>query len=399
MSEGSTPTPPSERIVGLDALRGLALLGILVVNIRLFSMPEVVLLNPTAYGDFSGANYWAWLAGHVLVEQKFITLFTLLFGAGVALFTRNRERDGDNALALHVRRSAWLVAFGLLHAYLLWYGDVLVAYGLTALWVVFARDRPARWQAVVGVGLLAVPSLTETAAALLADPATYAASWRPPDASLRAEVAAYRGGWVEQLRHRVPSAFTRQTSGYLASTGWRVSGAMLLGMALYDRGVLTNDRSERFYRRLVAVGGSVGLSLTLAGVWFIHANDWTPAAGLLWGQFYYWGSFPMALAYVGLVMLSAKRRPDGRLTRTLAAVGRTAFSNYLLQSALATTVFYGHGLGWFGRVSRVEALGVVAAVWAVQIAASVLWLRRYRYGPMEWLWRALTYGERPPLRQ
>jgi len=399
MSEDSTPTPPSERIVGLDALRGLALLGILVVNIRLFSMPEVVLLNPTAYGDFSGANYWAWLAGHVLVEQKFITLFTLLFGAGVALFTRNRERDGDNALALHVRRSAWLVAFGLLHAYLLWYGDVLVAYGLTALWVVFARDRPARWQAVVGVGLLAVPSLTETAAALLADPATYAASWRPPDAALRAEVAAYRGGWVEQLRHRVPSAFTRQTSGYLASTGWRVSGAMLLGMALYDRGVLTNDRSERFYRRLVAVGGSVGLALTLAGVWFVHANDWTPAAGLLWGQFYYWGSFPMALAYVGLVLLYAKRRPDGRLTRTLAAVGRTAFSNYLLQSALATTVFYGHGLGWFGRVSRVEALGVVAAVWAVQIAASVLWLRRYRYGPMEWLWRALTYGERPSLRQ
>jgi uncharacterized protein len=127
MGSERSPTAPSERIVGLDALRGFALLGILVINIRVFSMPEVVLFNPTAYGDFSGANYWAWLAGHVLVKQKFITLFTLLFGAGIALFARNRERDDDSPVALHLRRSLWLVAFGLAHAYLLWYGDILVA--------------------------------------------------------------------------------------------------------------------------------------------------------------------------------------------------------------------------------------------------------------------------------
>jgi uncharacterized protein len=397
MSGDGGPTPPSERVVGLDALRGFALLGILVVNVRLFSMPEVVLLNPTAYGDFAGANYWAWFAGHVLVEQKFITLFTLLFGGGIALFVRNRERRGEPALALHLRRSGLLVAFGLLHAYLLWYGDVLVAYGVTALWVVGARHEPARRQAVLGLALLLVPSATEVASALFADLSAFAQTWRPAEAALRAEVETYRSGWLAQLAHRVPTAFERQTSGYLASTGWRVSGSMLLGMALFEWGVLTNDRSERFYRRLAAVGGTTGLAVALAGVWYVEASGWTPAAGLLWRQFNYWGSLPLAGAYVAVVMLYARRRPDGVLTRTLAGVGRTAFSNYLFQSVLATTVFYGHGLGLFGRVTRFEALGVVAAIWAVQVVLTVLWLRRYRYGPMEWLWRTLTYGERQPL--
>ncbi|NIB98860.1 DUF418 domain-containing protein [Halobacterium sp. R2-5] len=398
MSSESGPTPPSERIVGLDALRGFALLGILVINIRLFSMPEIVLLNPTAYGDFSGANYWAWFAGHVLVEQKFITLFTMLFGAGVVLFTRTRDRDEIGTLSLHFRRAGWLVVFGLAHAYLLWYGDILFAYGVTAFWVVFARDESPRWLVGVGLGLLAVPSATEVWAALFADLSSFAQTWQPAEAALRAEVATYRGGWLEQMDHRVSSSFRRQTSGYLGATGWRVGGSMLIGMALYDWGVLTNDRSPRFYRRLVVAGGVLGLAPTLAGVWYIQANDWAPAAGLLWQQFFYWGAIPLALAYVGLVMLYAQWRPAGVLTRTLAAVGRTAFSNYILQSVLATTIFYGHGLGLFGRVSRAEALGVVAAIWVVQVVLSVLWLRRYRYGPMEWLWRTLTYGERQPLR-
>ncbi|MCD2202174.1 DUF418 domain-containing protein [Halobacterium sp. KA-6] len=398
MSGNGGPTPPSERVVGLDALRGFALLGILVVNVRLFSMPEVVLLNPTAYGDFAGANYWAWFAGHVLVEQKFITLFTLLFGGGIALFTRNRERRGDPVLGLHLRRSGLLVAFGLLHAYLLWYGDVLVAYGVTALWVVSARHETARRQAVLGLGLLLVPSATEVLSALFSDLSAFVQTWRPAEAALRAEVETYRSGWLAQMAHRVPTSFERQTAGYLASTGWRVSGSMLLGMALFEWGVLTNDRSRRFYRQLAAVGGVTGLAVALAGVWYVEASNWTPAAGLLWRQFNYWGSLPLASAYVALVMLYARRRPDGILTRTLAGIGRTAFSNYLLQSVLATWVFYGHGLGLFGRVTRFEALGIVAAIWVVQAALSMLWLQRFRFGPMEWLWRTLTYGERQPLR-
>ncbi|WP_232703463.1 DUF418 domain-containing protein [Halobacterium wangiae] len=397
MTSESGPTPPSERIVGLDALRGFALLGILVINVRLFSMPEVVLLNPTAYGEFTGANYWAWFAGHVLVQQKFMTLFTVLFGGGVVLFTRNAERRGDPALGLQFRRAQWLVVFGLAHAYLLWYGDILVAYGVTALGVVYLRDQTPRTLTLLGVALLLVPSVTEVLWALFGDLSAFADTWRPAQDALRAEVETYRSGWLAQMDHRVPTAFGRQTSGYLSSTVWRVSGTMLFGMALFKWGVLTNDRSTRFYRRLVVVGAASGLAVVLAGVWYVEAADWSASAALFWIQFNYWGSLPLAGAYVGLVMLYARWRPGGVVTRTLAAVGRTAFSNYVLQSVLATTVFYGHGLGLFGRVSRVEALGVVAAIWAVQVVLSVVWLRYFRYGPMEWLWRVLTYGERQPL--
>ncbi|QRV14081.1 DUF418 domain-containing protein [Haloterrigena salifodinae] len=397
MSSETGPTPPSERIVGLDVLRGVALLGILLVNVRVFSMPSVVLTNPTTYGDLTGANYWVWFAGHVFAQQKFLTIFTLLFGGGVVLFTRSAERRGRSVVGLHVRRSALLVAAGLAHAYLLWYGDILVAYGLCAIVVVIFRDHAPRDLATFGVVLLAIPSLIEVASGLTMDPAAIADSWRPAESVLQSEIEAYRGGWIAQLDHRVPTAFQRQTSGFFGYSAWRVAGSMLLGMALFKWGVLTNDRSSRFYRRLILVGAASGLAAILTGVWYIEANDWSAGAALFWRQFNYWGSVPLAGAYVGIVMLFCRWRPTGFATRALAAVGRTAFSNYILQTVLATSIFYGHGLGLFGRLTRVEALGVVLLVWAVQLPLSVLWLRYFRFGPLEWLWRVLTYGERQPL--
>jgi uncharacterized protein len=249
-----------------------------------------------------------------------------------------------------------------------------------------------------GTALLLIPSTLEVLSALVVDPAVLAASWQPPESVIRAEIEAYRSGWLGQMDHRVDSSFYRQTSGYIASTGWRTAGLMLYGMALFQTGVITNERSRRFYRRLVTIGGTVGLALVLAGVYYIEASGWAASVSLYWNQFNYWGSIPLAGAYLGLVMLWAKWRPDGRVTRGLAAVGRTAFSNYILQTVLATSIFYGHGLGLFGRVSRVEALGVVVAIWAVQVPLSVLWLRYFRYGPLEWLWRALTYRTLPTMR-
>ncbi|WP_336034382.1 DUF418 domain-containing protein [Halobacterium yunchengense] len=396
--EGAEPTPPSERIVGLDALRGFALLGILVINIRLFSMPEIVLLNPTVYGDFSGANYWAWFVGHVFAERKFLTLFTMLFGASLLLFTRKFDED-LTTLRLHYRRSFWLIVFGVAHAYLLWYGDILVSYGVTAVFVVFVRDESARFLAAVGAALFVVPSVAEVLTATYGDLSSFAATWRPAESVLRAEVETYRGGWLEQFDHRAESAWNRQTTSYLGATAWRTAGSMMVGMALFKWGVLTNERSARFYRLLVAVGGVVGVATLVAGVAYVEAAGWTPRAGIYWQQFIYFGAFPLAGAYVGAVMLLARKWPRGRVTKGLAAIGRTAFSNYILQSVVATTVFYGHGLGLFGRVTRVEALGVVVAIWAVEVVLSVAWLRRYRYGPLEWLWRTLTYGERQPLRR
>ncbi|MFC5279219.1 DUF418 domain-containing protein [Halorubrum rubrum] len=397
MSDSPGPTPPSERIVSLDALRGVAVLGILVINVRVFSMPETTLLNPTVFGDFSGANYWAWLVGHVLAEQKFITLFSALFGAGIVLFIESKERKGQPAMPLHYRRTLWLIVIGLAHAYLLWYGDILVAYGFCGLALVFAHDWEPRALAGLAAVFLLVTPLLEVFAGLTVGGEAIASQWQPAESVLRAEVETYRSGWIAQLDHRVPTAFERQTVGFLGGTFWRVGGTVLLGMALYKWGVLTGERSSALYRRLVA-GGLVGVAVVLAGVQYIEANDWSADAALFWRQFNYVGSLLVAGGYVGVVTLYARRRPDGPATRAFAAVGRTAFTNYLLQTVVATAVFYGHGLGLFGSVSRVEALGMVVAFWAIEVALSVLWLRRYRFGPVEWLWRTLTYGERQPMR-
>lgn len=398
MSAEEGPTPPSERIVSLDALRGFALLGILVINIQVFSMPEVVLFNPTAYGDLTGTNYYAWLVAEVFARQKFITLFTVLFGAGVILFTESAERKSGSTFSLFFRRNSWLVIFGLLHAYVLWYGDILVAYGLCAFFVVFFRELPAYRLARLGFVLVAVPSLIEVSSALAADPAAIQAQWEPAAAALQEEISAYRGGWIAQLDHRAPAAFERQTSGFLFLSFWRAAGSMLFGMALFKWGVLTNDRPPRFYLRLIAGGALAGLALILAGVWYIEANDWAASVALYWRQFNYWGSFLLAGAYIGVIMLLADWRPSGIVTRALAAVGRTAFSNYILQTVLATLIFYGHGLGLFAEVNRVEALGIAVLIWAVQVPLSVVWLRYFRYGPLEWVWRVLTYRSTQPMR-
>ncbi|MFC7211929.1 DUF418 domain-containing protein [Natronoarchaeum sp. GCM10025321] len=399
MTETPRPTPPSERIVSLDALRGFALLGILLINIWVFAMPEDVLFNPNIYGDFTGVNYAAWLFTHIFAEGKFITLFTLLFGAGIILFTDSKERKGQEARSLYYRRTVWLIVIGLAHAHLLWYGDILVAYGVSGLWVITARGWPPRKLLLIGVGIFAVPSVLELFVAVQSGAEAIAPQWDPAASVIQQEVETYRSGWVTQLEHRVPAAIQRETTGYVSYSFWRVSGLMLVGMALYKLGVFTHDRSTAFYRRLIAGGALGGFALILAGLVYISANDWSAGAALYWRQFNYWGAPLVSSAYLGGIFLYAGRRSDGPITRALAAVGRTAFSNYLFQTVVATSIFYGHGLGLFGTFQRIELLGIVAGIWAVEVVLSVLWLRYYRFGPVEWVWRVLTYRRREPLRK
>jgi uncharacterized protein len=396
--DSPSPTPPADRILGLDVLRGFALLGIIVINIQAFAMPFATLNNPTAYGDLTGANYLVWVVSHVLAKRKFITLFSLLFGAGIVLFARSKRED--EATRLHYRRTAFLLAAGLAHAYLLWYGDILVPYAMCGLVVFFVRDWEPRLLARVGLLLMAVPALMYIASGVsLESTQAVLAQWSPGDAAIATEIDTYRSGWLAQFDHRIPTAISQQTSGFVSLIFWRTSGLMLWGMALFKWGVLSNERSAGFYRRLLAGGLLGGIPLILAGVWYNEAVDWSVRALFFGSQFNYWGSLLLAGAYIGGVMLFCRRFGGGVVTGALSAVGRTAFSNYILQTVIATTIFYGHGLGLFGRVSRVEQAGVVVAIWAVQIVLSVLWLRFFRFGPLEWLWRTVTYGERQPLRK
>lgn len=396
------PTDPGDRIVSLDALRGFALLGILVINIGYFSMPLVsVEYDPTIYGDFTGFNYVAWLVSHIFFEWKFITLFTVMFGAGIVLFTESKERKGQPVLTLHYRRTLLLLLIGLGHAYLLWYGDILVAYALCALLAVWARNWRPRTLVAVGLVLLLIPSLLWIWMGLFIYevPAEAIESFQPTEEQIQTEIDTYQGGWAEQMEHRVSTAFEWQTVGFATWTFWRTTGLILVGMALFKLGVLSNERSEQFYRRLLVGGLVLGLGLILAGVWYRSLNDWGFVENVFIGrQFNHWGSLALAGAYLAGIMLWCRHRVDGLVTGAFAAVGRTAFSNYLLQTVVGTALFYGHGLGLFGTLSRIELLGVVLFIWAIQILLSVLWLRYFRFGPVEWVWRTLTYGTRQPIR-
>ncbi|TVS09286.1 MAG: DUF418 domain-containing protein [Gammaproteobacteria bacterium] len=399
-NDTAVPVIRTERFESLDVLRGFALLGILVINIQLFAMPEAAYSNPSVWGDLSGINYLVWLLSHVLADQKMMTIFSMLFGAGIVLFIERAEQRTDGAVGLHLRRSFWLLLFGVLHAYLLWYGDILVLYGLCAFVVVWFR----RWRPVtlilVGTAFLAVSTCIylyagwsmpywpeEVRTAFLAE------TWQPERDSTAAEIDAYRGGWLDQMAHRVPAALAMQTFVFLIWGFWRAAGLMLIGMALYKLGVFSAQRAPAFYTGLIVVGLLLGVPLVGYGVHWNFANDWGPLSLFYGSQFNYWASVPVSLAWVALVMLACQRQLLPRLLARLAAVGRTAFSNYILQTLICTGIFYGHGLGLFADVSRIGQIGIVLAVWIVQLLVSPLWLRHFRFGPLEWLWRCLTYWQ------
>ena len=223
-------------------------------------------------------------------------------------------------------------------------------------------------------------------------------NWTVIPEFIDAELASYRGGWLEQMSKRVPMAFFFQTFLLtLGGIGLKAGAMMLTGMGLYKLGVLSAARSVKTYLVMAAVGLGVGLPIVEFGVRQNFAHGWDVRYSFFFGtQYNFWASALVAIGYVGLVMLVVKLGAMRPVTRALAAVGRMALTNYLMQTVICTTIFYGHGFGQFGRFDRVEQIGVVAAVCAAQLIWSPVWLRYFRSGPFEWLWRSLSYWHVQP---
>ncbi len=399
------PVAEPQRIWSLDVLRGFALLGILIPNIQAYSMILMAYRNPTAYGDFSGANFLVWYGTNLFFEQKFMTLFSLLFGAGIIVMTRRVSQSGRAAWRYHYRRMLWLLLFGMLHAYLLWFGDILFCYAVSGMVVFWFRNFKSSWLLCLGLLTIAVGS----AISLLfgwsmnfwppEQLAEMRSQWQPPPDVIQAELDAYRGGWIDQMPYRATSALMFETFLLAFFAFWRAAGLMLMGMALLKLGIISGERSNRFYGIVAVLGLGIGLPLVAVENQFNLSRNFAMEYSFFFGnQINYWASLLVSSAYLSIIMLVCRSGVVQWLQNSLAAVGRMAFTNYIAHSVICTTIFYGHGLGYFGYLERIEQFAVVLSIWIVQLVVSPIWLRYFRFGPLEWLWRSLSYWKWQPMR-
>ncbi|GAC1447864.1 MAG: DUF418 domain-containing protein [Isosphaeraceae bacterium] len=416
-----------ERVESIDVLRGFALLGILLMNIVGFAWPFVVYENPLLAGVVSRADLVEWFVAHLFFDLKMMSIFSMLFGAGVVLMTDRAEARGVSALGIYYRRIFWLLVIGLLHAYLLWEGDILVPYALCGLVLYPFRRLSARTLFITGcvVALISLPLTVgwgysmarardnaalaeqETLAGKTVDPSLRDAkkTWEemrsnflPSPSEIAEDIQEHRGGYVSLLRHRAPTVYMLETLVFITFFAWRAGGMMLVGMALMKWRVFEARCSPGFYARLMWVGYGVGLPIIALGAFDQYRHDFDSVHNFQRGSvFNYLGSIPVALGHVGLVMWIYQSGRLAPLTRRLAAVGRTALSNYLFQTILCTTLFNGYGFNLFARIPRAELPLIVLAIWVLQLWLSPLWLKHFRFGPAEWVWRSLTYARRQPM--
>lgn len=423
------PIAGQQRITALDTLRGVAVLGILVMNIYAFAMPFPAYSNPLLMGGTEWYNLGTWFATHILFDQKFMSIFSMLFGAGIVLLAERVEQRNAAFGPFFLRRQFWLLVIGAAHAYLVWMGDILFHYALIGMLAFLLRRLSPRKLIVVACLLLPVaPLLSIGGAAYMADvrmrvagiEAELAAGdaateeqqaaideWAeiepfvsPGQQQLDEDLAAYLGSYSDVLRFRAPTVAVLQVDVTLFFFIWRVGGLMLLGMALMKLGILSGLREPAFYRRLMLAGYATGLPLTVLSAYLLSARQWDGlflfGAG---GLPNYLGSILVALGHIAAVMLLVKNGTCRTLMSRFTAVGRMALSNYLLHSLVLTTVFYGYGFGAYGSVPRAAQMLFVAALIGLQLLYSPTWLRHFRFGPAEWVWRSLSYWRLQPMRR
>jgi uncharacterized protein len=407
MSISLQPTLGKERIQSLDILRGIAILGILIMNIQSFAMPGSAYLNPASFGDLTGINYWVWTLSHVFADQKFMTIFSILFGAGIVLVTDKAEQREGKSAGLHYKRTFLLLVIGLIHAHLIWYGDILVAYALCGFIAFLFRKASPKKLLILGLIVLSVHTIIYLliGASMQFIPAEDLEEmrqgfWNPGMQAIQAEIAAITGSLAEQIRYNSASAIEMETTALGMQLFWRAGGLMLVGMALYKWGVLSAARSISFYRKGLTLGVIIGLPIIVWGIIQNFEAGWTLEYSMFIGsQFNYWGSLAISFSYICAIMLFAKSDGFVALKKRLAAVGQMALTNYIAQSVLGALLFFGVGFGLFGQFDRIDQVAVVLGIWLVQIAWSKPWLDTFRFGPLEWVWRTLTYGKAQPMKK
>ncbi|MDP1028356.1 DUF418 domain-containing protein [Sphingomonas sp. KR1UV-12] len=408
----SSPDPGGagrDRLVSLDVIRGVAVMGILAANLPAFALPEAAYFSPMAAGGTAPADIALWLANLVLVEGRMRGLFSLLFGASMLLVIDRARAQGDRPAATHMARMAVLFVIGLIHLYLIWWGDILAHYALCGVIAYPLTRLSPRPLVLIGIALSLLgmvemgAGLEMLVASAARDTPQAVATWNsfavafgiPPAADLAQEIAAHRAGYLARVAWRWHHAMGPLEALWLI--GPQTLGTMLIGMAAYRTGFLTGGWPRARYRRWAIAC----LALSLGGYAWLGVETIRHGFALPW---VYAGSMVVSqplrvigtIGYAALVILLL--RPGGALTARIAAAGRVAFTNYLGTSIMMTCVF-GWGLGQYAMWSRAALYLLAPLAWAVMLAWSAPWLARFRYGPFEWLWRSLSRAAWQPLRR
>lgn len=411
----SSAAHPLQRIATLDLVRGVAVMGILAMNIVGFAMPSQAYSNPVAYGG-STSDIVTWFVSFVFVDGKMRGFFSFLFGASMLLVIERAEAGGQPPAAVHYRRLVWLLVFGLIHLFCIWWGDILTHYALVGMIAYLFRGKTPKALIRWSIGLLTVAFLLmasgaanffvmEAAATAPGASAEAIRAWadassgfaRPDSAALAADLAIYRGGYAGIFWY----GFGRAASTpffQLIFFGPETLAYMLLGMAGFRSRFLTGQWGAAHYRRIALFAIGIAVPAYAICGWAIYASGFDTAVLFAATMA---ATIPfrpvMIVGYAALVILLG--RDGGWLVARISAAGRAAFTNYLGTSLLMTTLFYGYGFGLYGRLDRPELYGVVLVMWALMLAWSKPWLDRFRYGPFEWLWRSLARWQFQPMRR
>ncbi|ASV56180.1 MULTISPECIES: DUF418 domain-containing protein YeiB [Lelliottia] len=371
-----------ERNVTLDFVRGVAILGILLLNIAAFGLPKAAYLNPAWYGEITRSDAWTWAILDLFAQVKFLTLFALLFGAGLQLLLKRGKRWIQSRLTL-------LVLLGFIHGLFFWDGDILLAYGLVGLicWRMIRDAHDVKNLFNTGVILYLIGIGVLLLLGMISGGATNR-SWIPDAANLQYEQFWKLKGGVEAVSNRA-DMLGDNLIALGAQYGWQLAGMMLMGAALMRTGWLKGEFSLSHYRRTGAALVCIGVVINLPAVVAQWVLDWD----------YRWCAFLLqaprelsapfqTIGYAALIYGFWPQMARFKVVAAVACVGRMALSNYLLQTLICTTLFYRFGL--FMKFDRLQLLAFVIPVWGINMVFSVIWLRFFRQGPLEWLWRQLT---------
>lgn len=414
------PLEPTSRIESIDVIRGWALLGILVINIMMFANPFEMSYNPSLMQTFEQVDLTAFFVSWIGFEGSQRALFSMLFGASIVLLT-SRLETGDSleqAKSIYYRRTWLLIGFGMIDIVVfLWYGDILLLYGWLGLILYYARNATPKKLITIAsiiVILLMLVSLGLTTAVNFAEPFAAEVNEKllagealseseistrdslasiglipPTQEYLQSAIQERGGGYFSAFIPNLWFALELQVVDTLILLAWDAMAMMLLGMAFYKLGVFNAELSFRAYLLMLVLGFGIGLSVnayemvnSVSNEFRLTFIEWT----------YQIGRISTAIGYIGLFMLICKANLFGWLRDSLAAVGKMALTNYLMHSVICLILFV--ILGWYGKLRFHEYYYVVIVIWIFQIAFSRYWLSRHRYGPVEWLWRSLTYKKR-----